>query len=79
VRDQVSHPHKQTEKENFSSVCFSLLFIGKVTWMDAHSSELCILTFILHKTSVSCSFFLNRPLLPCGVEGFLPVNLLDIW
>jgi hypothetical protein len=25
------------------------------------------------------SFFLNRPLLPCGVEGFLLVNLLDNW
>jgi hypothetical protein len=24
-------------------------------------------------------FFLNRPLLPCGVEGFLLVNLLDNW
>jgi hypothetical protein len=27
----------------------------------------------------SSSFFLNRPLLPCGVEGFLLVNLLDNW
>jgi hypothetical protein len=25
------------------------------------------------------SFFLNRPLLPCGVEGFLLVSLLDNW
>jgi hypothetical protein len=25
------------------------------------------------------SFFINRPLLPCGVEGFLLVNLLDNW
>jgi hypothetical protein len=25
------------------------------------------------------SFFLNRPLLPCGVKGFLLVNLLDNW
>jgi hypothetical protein len=25
------------------------------------------------------SFFLNRPLLPCGVEEFLLVNLLDNW
>jgi hypothetical protein len=25
------------------------------------------------------SFFLNRPLLPSGVEGFLLVNLLDNW
>jgi hypothetical protein len=25
------------------------------------------------------SFFLNRPLLPYGVEGFLLVNLLDNW
>jgi hypothetical protein len=25
------------------------------------------------------SFLLNRPLLPCGVEGFLLVNLLDNW
>jgi hypothetical protein len=25
------------------------------------------------------SFFLNRPLLPCGLEGFLLVNLLDNW
>jgi hypothetical protein len=24
-------------------------------------------------------FFLNRPLLPCDVEGFLLVNLLDNW
>jgi hypothetical protein len=28
---------------------------------------------------IDSSFFLNRPLLPCGVEGFLLVNLLDIW
>jgi hypothetical protein len=25
------------------------------------------------------SFFLNRPLLPCGVEGFLLMNLWDNW
>jgi hypothetical protein len=29
--------------------------------------------------SVTSFFFLDRPLLPCGVEGFLPVNLLDNW
>jgi hypothetical protein len=25
------------------------------------------------------SVFLNHPLLPCGVEGFLLMNLLDNW
>jgi len=24
-------------------------------------------------------FLLNRPLLPCGVEGFILVDLLDNW
>jgi hypothetical protein len=36
-------------------------------------SHSCFLLLILP------SFFLNRPLLPCGVEGFLLVNLLDNW
>jgi hypothetical protein len=30
-------------------------------------------------TTKFLSFFFNRPLLPCGVEGFLLVNLLDNW
>jgi len=30
-------------------------------------------------TTVLVRPFLNHPLLPCGVKGFLLVNLLDTW
>jgi len=33
----------------------------------------------IHVVQHMLSFFLNRPLLPYGVEGFLLVNLLDNW
>jgi hypothetical protein len=40
----------------------------------------CTLISFLYIISIHrISFFLNRPLLPCGVEGFLLVNLLDNW
>jgi hypothetical protein len=34
---------------------------------------------VTSETFFFLTFFLNRPLLPCGVEGFLLVNLSDNW
>jgi hypothetical protein len=43
----------------------------------------CFVSRILYEKNYEVMFifllFLNRPLLPCGVEGFLLVNLLDNW
>jgi hypothetical protein len=54
---------------------------------DETRSELCgtctplafVLIYCRHSLFLFLSSFLNRPLLPCGVEGFLLVNLLDNW
>jgi hypothetical protein len=38
-----------------------------------------LINLYLYTKTTAMVFFLNRPLLPCGVEGFLLVNQLDNW
>jgi hypothetical protein len=44
-------------------------------WRRLHNEEI----HNLYTSRNIIILLLNRPLLPCGVEGFLLVNLLDIW
>jgi hypothetical protein len=77
VTDQDSHPYKITDK---STVRYILMLHPALPRFCYSCYAFVLKSLTLFDIDVIISFFfLNRPLLTCGVEGFLLVNLLDNW
>jgi hypothetical protein len=67
--------HDQTSSEVWNLTASGKSEIERTKQLLVYADDINTSYFL----SVFLTFLLNRPLLPCGVEGFLLVNLLDNW